>query len=141
MPDPNADIGHLTQLHFDPANGTNYTQILLVQEVTYPTFTVEDVDITDLADTVEQTTSSIVYNPGEMTAKFFWEVNNANPNLFYTALTSGAVGKWKIVVPHATTVSATFSGYVKSLAPDPFAQKAPIMNTVTVKLTTGVTWA
>ena len=140
MADPVADIGHGTILYFDPANGTTFVQLLKIQEITHPSKSAEEVDVTDLADTIVKTQSAILNDMGELSFKFFWEAKNTNQHVLYTAVASGAVGAWKITIPHGTPVNATFSGWVKSLTPDAFAQKAPIMNTCTVRVTTAVTW-
>ena len=140
MANPVADIGHGATLYFDPANGTTFVQLLKIQEITHPSQTAEEVDVTDLSDTIVKTQSAILNDMGELTFKFFWEAKNTNQHVLYTAVASGAEGAWKISIPLATPVLATFSGWVKSLAPDPFAQKSPMMNTCTVRVTTAVTW-
>lgn len=132
------NIGHGTTFYRVTSGPTQITQ---VRSITPPTFSREDVNATDLDNTVQYNLPSDPEDPGEVTIEMFWTSGETNDELLDTAFGSRAIDSWKIVYASPITRTATFSAWVKSLSPAQIESNSVISRTITLRLTTAITWS
>jgi len=138
-------IGNGILLKYDEdGNATAHTTIGEIINVTPPTISREDIDITTTDSTFDETIASIP-NYGEMSFDQVWDPNDTNHELIETGFDNAVAARlyqWQIVYPVvAAAVTDTFTGYVKSIGPQSIGPKDSIKRTVIVKLTSAITRA
>lgn len=132
------NIGHGVSFARVTAGPTTIGQ---VRSITPPTFSREDVNATDLTDTVDYNIPSDPEDPGEVTIEMFWTSGEANDELLDTDFNARTIASWKIVYPAPITRTATFNAWVKSLSPAMIESRSVISRTATFRLTSAITWS
>ena len=131
------NIGHGTTFHRVTGGPTKIT---FVRSITPPTFSREDVNATDLDDTVQYNIPSDPEDPGEVTIEMYWTSGDTNDELLDTDFGARTIGSWKIVFASPITRTATFSAWVKQLSPAQIESNSVISRTITLRLTSAITW-
>lgn len=132
------NIGHGTTFHRVTSGPT---QIAMLRAITPPTFSREDVEATTLDDTVKYHLPSDPEDPGEVVLEMFWTSGETNDELLDTDFNARTIASWKIVYASPITRTATFSAWVKSLSPATIESNSVISRTITLRLTTAITWS
>jgi len=131
------NIGHGITFHRVTAGPTKITFIRRIQ---FPEFSREDVNCTDLDDTVQYNVPSDPEDPGEVEIEMFWTSGDTNDELIDTDFNARTIGSWKVVLPSPITRTATFSAWVKATSPEPFVSNGAVVRRVRFRLTTIITW-
>jgi hypothetical protein len=131
------NIGHGTTFSRITSGPTQFTQ---VRSITPPTFSREDVNATDLDNTVQYNLPSDPEDPGEVVIEMFWTSGDTNDELLDTSFNARTIESWKIVYASPITRTATVTGWVKSLSPAQIESASVISRTITIRLTTAITW-
>lgn len=129
----NAGHGSQVWAKFDDAT---YVQVANVKKITPAPWESEEVDITCLDDTAENTQGAQPPNYGELSFDYFWDPSDTNHDLLDTAHTARASHLWKVLFPLAAgDYEREMNGWVKSLTPADLTSKDPIMRTCVVRIT------
>lgn len=116
------------------------TTIGQVRMITPPTISREDVNATTLDDGVDYNLPSDPEDPGEVIIEQLWTSGEANDELIDTDFNARTIASWKVVYPAPITRTATFSAWVKSIAPAPLESRETVKRVVTFRLTTVISW-
>ncbi len=101
----------------------------------------EDVDATTLEDTVQYNLPSDPEDPGEVSFEELWQSGDTNSELINTDFEARTIATWSIVFSTWTVSrTATFSAWVKSISPAAAAGTTALSRTITLRLTTTITW-
>ena len=132
------NIGHGTTFARVTAGPTTMTAL---RSITPPAISREDVNATDLDATVQYNIPSDPEDPGEVVLEAFWTSGDSNDELWDTDFNARTIASWKIVYASPISRTATFSAWVKSLSPLPIESNSVISRTITLRLTTAITWS
>ena len=131
------NIGHGTTFARVTGGPTTMTAL---RSITPPTFSREDVNATDLDATVQYNIPSDPEDPGEIVIEAFWTSGDTNDELWDTDFAARTIASWKFVLASPITRTATFSAWIKSLSPATIESNSVISRTITLRLTTVITW-
>lgn len=115
-------------------------EITFVRSITHPTFSREKVNATDLNNTVDYNIPSDPEDVGEVVIDMYWTSGDTNDELFDTDFGAKTITSWKLVYASPITRTATFDAWVMSLAPARVESRDVILRTITLCLTTTITW-
>ena len=132
------NIGHGASLSRQTGTPTTIGQ---VRVITPPTISREDVDATTLDDGVMYFLPSDPEDPGELSCELLWTPGETNDELIDTDFNARTIASWRITYPTVINRTATFSAWVKSIAPAPLESRETVKRIVTFRLTTAITWA
>lgn len=130
-------IGHGTT--FSRQTGTP-TTIGQIRSITFPNKTREDVDATDLDDTVKYHIPSDPEDPGEISITYMWTPEDAVDVLFDADFDAKTIASWRVTFV-SPAVTATFNGWVKSMGDITIESASVLMRTCVIRLTERITWA
>jgi hypothetical protein len=131
------NIGHGIELHRVTSGPTKIT---FLRRITFPEFSREDVNCTDLDSTVQFNIPSDPEDPGELAADMYWTSGDTNDELMDTDFLARTIASWKVVFPSPISRTATFSAWVKRLSPSPFESNGAVIRSIAWRLTTNITW-
>ncbi len=136
-------IGNGILLKYDEnGDGLSHSTIGEIINVTPPTKTREDIDVTT-TDSLFDTMVPSIPNYGELSFDQVWDPNDTNHELIETGFNNAVAAsayEWQIVYPViAAAVTDEFTGYVKSIGPQSIGPKDSIKRTVVVTLTSAIT--
>lgn len=117
------------------------TTIGQVRMITPPTLSREDVNATTLDDGVDYNLPSDPEDPGEVIIEQLWTSGDTNDELIDTDFNARTITAWSVTYPLPTPRIATFSAWVKSIAPAPLESRETVKRVVTFRLVTVITWS
>lgn len=132
------NIGHGTL--FARQTGTP-TTIGQIRSITMPSRTREDVDATDLDDTIKYYVPSDPEDEGELTVEMMWTPEDAVDALLDTDFAANTVASWRVTFASPISKTATFNAWVKSLTPATIESATVISRTAVLRLQSAITWA
>ena len=135
------DVGNGFTLHVDWAGGTSWTAIAQILDITPPGITMEPLDVTTLDSTFTEYRPVEVEDNGELQFQLAFDWDLAGHQDFNTHVISGTDAAWKCTPPgNSGTNLFTFKGFVTSTAPGSITPKGLQTMTITVKLTSAITY-
>lgn len=135
------DVGNGYTLHVDYAGGTTWVAIAQITDITPPPTTMGAVDVTTLDSTFTEYRPDELEDYGEMTFSLLYDPDLAGHQLFATNIILGTLAAWKLTPPgNSGTNLFTFSGFITNFAQGSVTPKGSITASVTVKLTSAVTY-
>lgn len=132
------NIGH--GVTFSRQTGTP-TTIGQIRSITMPARTREDVDATDLDDTIKFYIPSDPEDEGELTVDMIWTPDETNDNLLDTDFAANTVASWRVTFPSPISKTATFNAWVKTLTPGVIESATVLSRTAVIRLQSAITWA
>lgn len=117
------------------------TAIGQVRMITPPTISREDVDATTLDDGVLYHIPSDPEDPGEVVVEQLWTSGDTNDELVDTDFNARTISTWSITYASPISRVASFSAWVKSIAPAPLESRETVKRVITFRLTTVITWS
>lgn len=116
------------------------TTIGQVRSITPPSQTRDEVEATDLDDTLKVFLAGSPPDQGQVAITMFWTSGDTNDELLDTDFAANTTASWKIVYPSPITRTATFSAFIVSLTPAEVTSQGVIERTAVFRLTTAITW-
>lgn len=132
------NIGH--GILFARQTGTP-TTIGQIRSITMPVKSREDVDATDLDDTVKFYIPSDPEDPGELSLDYFWTPEDTIDVLFDDDFDARTVASWRVTFPTPISKTATFDGWVKSMGGAQIESATVLSRQIVIRLQSRITWA
>ena len=117
------------------------TTIGQIFSITMPVKSREDVDATDLDDTVKYFIPSDPEDPGEISLEYGWTPEDTVDVLFDDDFDAKTVASWRVTFPSPITKTATFDGWVKSMGGAQIESANVLKRNIVIRLQSRITWA
>lgn len=116
------------------------TTIGQIRSITMPVKSRDEVEATDLDDTVRHFIPGDPEDPGEITIEYFWTPEDTVDILFDDDFDARTVASWRVGFANPSK-TATFDAWVKSMGGAVLESNNVLSRTIVMRLQSRITWA